>query len=261
MKFKYFLLPVWFLISFCQESHSQITFSKNIDPKDIISQLFESKYNPVDSTFKWIPNVSESVQFTWEHKKDTLITKIDTVFNYKDLYSNRMVILTYTNTFNNNCHACQPSLGLIGLSLDEDKNEYKLDYIQKYVIKIGTWGQPPSKRRIIQLSETEKALLITEEYSGSGVEVETSYIFINGNKIFNFVNFYSDAGALEFEYQRTRYKQYISFNKKKKLLQITKKGKEPNVKGKIVPVHSVSYYNYEDGLLNKKSILNLLTKK
>jgi hypothetical protein len=111
------------------------------------------------------------------------------------------------------------------------------------------------------LSDTENALIITEEYSGSGVEAKSSSIFINGNKIFSFITSYSDAGALEFEYQRTRYKQYISFDKKRNLLKIIKKGKEPNQKGKIVPVHSVSYYNYEDGFLNKKSSLNLLSKK
>lgn len=261
MKLKHILLPIWFIISFCQIAHSQITFIKNVDPKDVVAQLFETKYNPSDSTFKWIPNVSESVQFTWEHKKDTLITKIDTVFNYKNFYDNKVVILTYTNTFNNRCHACQPSLGLIGLNLDEEKNEYKLDYVKKFVTKSGTWGQPPLMRGLIQLSETEKAIIITEEYSGSGVEAKLSTIFIDGNKIFSCVTSYSDAGAVEFEYQRTRYKQYISFDKKRNLLKITKKGKEPNVKGKMVPVHSISYYNYEDGFLNKKSMLNLLPKK
>jgi hypothetical protein len=101
-------------------ANAQITFPKNIDPKDVVAQLFETKFNPADSTFNWIPNISESVQFTWEHKKDTLITNIDTVFNYKNFYDNKKIILTYTNTFNNSCHACQPSLGLIGLSLDDE---------------------------------------------------------------------------------------------------------------------------------------------
>jgi hypothetical protein len=261
MKLKLIFLSSCIFIIFCQVVHSQITFPKNIDPKDVVAQLFETKFNPADSTFNWIPNISESVQFTWEHKKDTLITNIDTVFNYKNFYDNKKIILTYTNTFNNSCHACQPSLGLIGLSLDDEKNEYKLDYVHKFVTKLGTWGQPPSNRGIIQLSDTENALIITEEYSGSGVEAKSSSIFIDGNKIFSFITSYTDAGAVEFEYQRTRYKQYISFDRKKNLLKITKKGKEQNLKGKIVPVHSVSYYTFEDGFLNKKSSLNLLSKK
>lgn len=260
MKNQKLILSYLFLNIFFS-SHSQITFPKNVDPKDVVAQLFETKYTTADSTFRWIPNVSESVQFTWEHKKDTLITKIDTVFNYKNFYDNKTVILTYTNTFNNSCHACQPSLGLIGLSWNEEKMECKLDYFQKFVNKFGTWGQPPSNRRIIQLSETDKALMITEEYNGSGIEAESSSIFVDGYKIFSFVTSYSDEGAKEFEYQRTRYKQYISFDKKKNLLKITKKGKEQNLKGKIVPVNSVSFYTYEDGFLNKKSTLNLLHKK
>jgi hypothetical protein len=261
MKCKLNILLCFIFLYAYNSAHAQITFPKNVDLKDVVAQLFETKYNPVDSTFIWIPNVSESVQFTWEHKKDTLITKIDTVFNYKNFYDNKKVILTYTNTFNNSCHACQPSLGLIGLSLDEEKNEYKLEYVQKFVTKSGTWGEPPSKREIIQLSDIENALIITEEYSGSGVEAKSSSIFIDGNKIFSFITSFSDAGAREFENQRTRYKQYISFDKKRKLIKIVKKGKEPNQKGKIVPVDSVSYYNFEDGFLNKKSTTDLLIKK
>ncbi len=261
MKIKFRILILLTIQSSFQVAHSQITFPKNVDAKDIVAQLFETKYNAIDSTFRWIPNVSESVQFTWEHKKDTLITMIDTVFDYKNLYDDKRVILTYTNTFNNSCHACQPSLGLIGLSWNEEKKEYKLDYFQKFVNKFGTWGQPPSKRRIIQLSETDKALMITEEYNGSGIEAESSSVFIDGYKIFSCISSYSDADAHEFEYQRTRYKQYIGFDKKKNLIKITKKGKEPNSKGKIVPVHNVTYYNFEDGFLDKKSTLNLSSKK
>lgn len=261
MKCKLNILLCFIFLNSYNSAHAQITFPKNVDPKDVVAQLFETKYNPVDSTFIWIPNVSESVQFTWEHKKDTLITKIDTVFNYKNFYDNKKVILTYTNTFNNSCHACQPSLGLIGLSLDEEKNEYKLEYVQKFVTKSGTWGEPPSKREIIQLSDIENALIITEEYSGSGVEAKSSSIFIDGNKIFSFITSYSDEGSKEFEYQRTRYKQYIGFDKKKNLLKIIKKGKERNKNGKIVPIHNVTYYNFKDGFLGKTSTLNLLYKK
>lgn len=260
MKNQKLILSYLFLNIFLS-SHSQITFPKEIDNREIVAQLFETKYNPVDSTFRWIPNVSESVQFTWEHKKDTLITMIDTVFDYKNSYDEKRVILTYTNTFNNSCHACQPSLGLIGLSWNEEKREYKLDYFQKFVNKFGTWGQPPSKRRIIQLTETDKALMITEEYNGSGIEAESSSIFVDGYKIFSFVTSYSDEGAKEFEYQRTRYKQYIGFDKKKNLIKITKKGKEPNSKGRIVPIHNVTYYNFEGGFLDKTTTINLSSKK
>lgn len=260
MKIQKLILSCLFLNVFFS-SHSQITFPKDFDNKEIVAQLFETKYNPVDSTFRWIPNVSESVQFIWEHKKDTLITMIDTVFDYQNLYEDKRVILTYTNTFNNSCHACQPSLGLIGLSWNEEKREYKLDYFQKFVNKFGTWGQPPSKRRIIQLSETDKALMITEEYNGSGKEAESSSIFVDGYKIFSFVTSFSDEGAKEFEHQRTLYRQHIGFDKKKNLLKIIKKGKEPNAKGKIVPVHNVTYYNFYNGFLDKTSTLNLSTKK
>lgn len=181
MKINYgFILCLFFGIS--QLTFSQIKFPKNIDDKDVLAKLFETKYNPKDSTFKWIPNVSESVQFNWEHTRDTLITKIDTVFNFKEGDVSKRLILTTTNTFNNNCHACQPSLGLIELSLDEEKQLYQLNYAQKFVTKYGTWGETPQKRSIFKLAEDIFCLKIIENYMGAGVEGEQTSLYKDGKK-------------------------------------------------------------------------------
>jgi len=92
MKFFYIIISHLFLAKF---ANSQITFPKDTDYKDIVAKLFETKYNPSDSTYMWFPNVGESVQFISEHTKDTLFTKIDTVFNYKENNSWKRLILTY----------------------------------------------------------------------------------------------------------------------------------------------------------------------
>jgi hypothetical protein len=68
---------------FCQSVHSQISFSKDTDDRKIVSTLFEGNWTEKDITCQWIPNLIESIQFGSE-PKDTLRTKIDTIFNYKE---------------------------------------------------------------------------------------------------------------------------------------------------------------------------------
>lgn len=242
-------------------AHAQITFPKNIDPKEVVAQLFDTNYNPADSTFKWLPNKRERLEFYMDEESDTLVTKLDTIFDYDEIGTKNKLLLVSTRPQRFDCHGCQPILGLIEMYFNEEDKVYKIAYINKDVSKFGSWGKPASKRSLLMISEGEIGLVITEESMDFGVEIASSSIYMDGEKIFSYISSYSDTGAKEFESHRTRYKQYISFDKKKNLLQIIKKGKEPNLKGKIVPVHSVSNYTFEDGFLNKKSTLNLLHKK
>ena len=266
MKIKYnFVLCLFLVIN--QLTFSQITFHKNIDDKDIVATLFETKYNPKDSTFKWIPNVSESVQFTGEHTKDTLFTKIDTVFNYKENDAGNRLILTSTNTSNSNCHACQPSLGLIELSLNEEKQEYQLNYVQKFVTKYGTWGETPKKRSIFKIAEDVFCLKITEYYMGGGVEVEQTSLFRDGKKIFSFKSYLSET-AFGNEKLNSKYSTTLYYDKKNNTVKITKKGKDAikevvrngETYLDVVPVNQISSYKYDGEFLTKISTINLIKK-
>lgn len=261
MKCKLNLLLGFIFLYVSNLAHAQITFPKNVDPKDVVAKLFDSRFNPADSTFRWIPNKRERLEFYMDEENDTLVTKLDTVFDYNQFGTKNKLVLVSTRPPQFDCHGCQPTLGLIEMYFDEETNEYKLSYINKDVTKYGIWGSPAYKRNLVMIAEGEMALIVTETSLYSGVEMSFSSIYKNGEKIFSFISSFSDEGAKEFEYQRTRYRQYMSFDKKRNLLKITKKGKEPNLRGKIVPVLSVSFYTYEDGFLNKKSTLNLLHKK
>jgi hypothetical protein len=243
---------------FCQSIYSQLSFPKDTDDRKIVSTLFEGIWREKDSTCQWIPNLSESLQFGSE-PKDTLSTKIDTVFNYKgDRF--KKIILTSTYVRNSDCHACQPSLGIIELDLNEETNTYEISQICKFITKYGTWGEAPKKRGLLQLGEDIYCVKITEYSNGMGSEYGLTSLFKDGKKIFSFSSFGTNYDAVEFDYQKYKYSSTILFDKKSNTIEITKKGKEPNNSGKIVKVNSISTYEYDGEFLTKKSTKNILAK-
>ncbi len=252
-------LKIILLVCFYQTMHSQISFPKDTDERKIVSTLFEGNWIEKDSTCQWMPNLSESLQFGCE-PKDTLRTKIDTVFNYKE-YSLKKIILTTTYVENSSCHACQPSLGMIELSLNEDTNTYQIDQISKFITKYGTWGEAPKKRGLLQLGEDIYCVKITEYSNAMGREVGTTSLFKEGKKIFSFCSYDTNNYAVEFDNQKYKYSSTILFDKKSNTIKITKTGKEINDLNKIVKVNSISTYEYDGGFLNKKSTKDILQKK
>lgn len=244
---------------FYQSIHSQISFPKDADDKKIVSTLFEGNWSEKDSTCQWIPNLSESIQFGSE-PKDTLRTKIDTIFNYKEDVLKK-IILTSTYVKNSDCHACKPSLGIIELSLNEETNTYQISQISKFITKYGTWGEAPKKRGLLQLGEDVFCVKITEYSSGMGREVGITSLFKDGKKIFSFCSFDSNNDAVEFDYQKYKYSSTILFDKISNSIKISKRGNETNDLGKIVKVNSISTYEYDGEFLTKKSTKNILDNK
>lgn len=242
----------------CQSMYSQLSFPKDTDDKKIVSTLFEGNWTEKDSTCQWIPNLSESIQFGSE-PKDTLRTKIDTIFNYKE-DSLKKIILTSTYARNSNCHACQPSLGIIELSFNEETNTYQISQITKFITKYGTWGETPKKRGLLQLGENIYCVKITEYSGGMGREVGVTSLFKDGKKIFSFYSYDTNNDAEEFDYQKYKYSSTIHFDKKSNTIKITKKGKELNDLGKIVKVDSILTYEYDGEFLIKKSTKDILSK-
>ncbi len=237
-----------------------MSFPKDADERKIIATLFESKYDLRDSTYKWMPNRSESVQFDCKPKKDTLYTKIIASFNFKEEDVSKKIIVTSTNTFNNSCHACQPSLGIIQLELNKETDSLNVKYANKFVRHFGTWGEPPMDIKLIQIGKDGvMGIIIKEGYSGGGTEGESSSIFRNGIEIYSFTSFLDIRGFGN----KSSYQKFISniwYDKKTNTIKITKKGKDYNDLGKTIMVNSISTYEYDGYFLNKKSTENILKK-
>ena len=258
MKIKIKILLLTFSLNLGQTLYAQISFPKNTDDRKIVSTIFEGHWVEKDSACQWIPNFSERIQFGAD-SKDTLRTKIDTIFNYKE-YNLRKIILTTTFATGSSCHACQPSLGMIELRLDEDNNSYIIERVNKYITGYGTWGEAPKKRNIFQLDDNNYCIKIIENYSGGGSDGEYTSLFKEGKKIFSFCSYLNET---TFEYNRMnrRFRTSIYFDKKTNRIKIIKKGKEKNDSGKIVKVNSNSSYKYDGEFLIKEYTRNLKAKK
>lgn len=244
----------------CQSMRAQISFPKDADERKIISTLFESKYDLADSTYKWMPNISESVQFDCKPKKDTLYTKIIASFNLKEEDVLKKIIVTSTNTFNNSCHACQPSLGIIELELNKETDSLNVIYSNKFVKHFGTWGEAPTDIKLMQIGKDGvMGILIKENYSGGGTEGESISIFRKGIEIYSFISFLDIRGfGNKSSYQKFR--RNIWYDKKSNTIKITKKGKDYNDLVKTAMVNSISTYEYDGYFLTKKTTKNILEK-
>lgn len=259
MRYTYFSIFTLFLIHYT--SFSQIYLSKNLDEKSIVSKFFETNWVKEDSTFRWIPNLGESVEFTNNLKKDTLRTKIDTIINYSESGFEKKMIILSTNTYGNICHGCQPTLGIIDLSFDSSNDSIRVDNFSKNIGHFGTWGNSPKEKSMQQIQKDKFCLKITEYGSYFGIETGITSLFIGTEKVYSFVSYISNHDAVEFDREKYSFKSSIQYDKKTDTLKIIKIGKEPNSKGVIVKVHNVTVFSFNDrGFFEKISSKSMLKK-
>lgn len=255
--FKIILVTKLFFTNFL---YSQIQFEKTDSDNKIISELFQARLVEKDTLCYWFPNLSESIQFDCA-KNDTLFTKIDTIFKH----GFKKILLTKTYKSNSNCHACQPSLGIIELLYDNLENKYNVLLCNKYVNNYGTWGESPKEKYLIQISQDEFGFIIVENYLGGGVEAKTTSLYFNGKKIFSFASFL-DENAFENEKLNKKYSTTITYDNKTNSIIIGKKGKDA-VKEvfrngmkyfDIALVNEISTYKFNGEFLEKITTKNII---
>lgn len=237
---------------------SQTFFLKDSSSKEIVAKLFEAKWNKKDSTFQWMPNFSESIQFGSNYK-DTLRTKVDTIFDYMEENILKKVIVTSTYINYDDCHSCQPSLGIINLSLNEELNVFQVDNIAKYIQGFGAWGKSPKKISLFQTNNSSYCVNIIEEFNAFGVETHSTSLFSKGKCIYSFINFKSNVGAVEFKKDEYLFSTKISFDPKINKIKIIKKGTDLNSNGKVIKVNLIFTYEFDplNNYLERKSTINV----
>jgi hypothetical protein len=246
---------IYFIISI-QFTYCQVSFPKKTDEKIIVSDLFEAKWFENDSTNRWVPSISERIKFD-SSISDTLRTKIDTIFNYKNSGNDYKIILTKTFKLNDNCHACQPVLGIIELMSNEAKDSLIVTNINKFVTHYGAWGETPNKRSIMQLCEDTYCVKITEYESGMGQEVGFTSFFLNCNKIFSIKTYDCNYDAVEFDYQKYKYASKVYFEKNSKTIKVIQQGTAPNKFGQIKKINKITTFKFDGEFLDKISTINI----
>ena len=258
---RFIFYSIFTLFLFHNICFSQVYFPKNIDEKSLVSKLFEANWIQEDSTFRWIPNLGESIEFSNNLRKDTLRTKIDTLFNYYESGIKKKMILLSTNTYGDICHSCQPTMGIIDLSFDDLKDSLKLESFSKNIGHFGSWGKSPNEKSLQKIKKDKYCLKITEYDSYFGIETGVTSLIIGTEKVYSFVSYISNHDAVEFDREKYSFKSTIQYDAKTDTLRIIKRGKEPNSKGIIIKVHNFTTFGYDErGFFEKISSVNMLKK-
>ena len=238
------LFMVCFNISYSQD----FSFPINENYGNIIKTLFQAELVNKNE-YKWKLNISDKFQFS-EFEKDSLYTSIDTTFTFKENDKKNTFIITSTNGKNQSCHACSPSLSLIKIEYDYDKNKIIVKDFKKFVTKYGTWGEP-GKVSLIKISNNEYCIKVISGYSGMGMTAATTYLFYNGEKILSYTSYEDNSGATDDKTRLYKNTTSIAIDKNYRIT-LNKKGSEINeTTGKTINVISSTHYNFLDGELIK----------
>lgn len=231
-------------------AQTEITFKRSdYNLQKIISELFDARYNEQTKDFIWKPNFAEKLDFGVS-ADGYLYTEIDTILTYNhEKKIETIVATTYikdNNGLKEGFHASSPSLSLISFSLDDSGENIQLLYFKKFVTKYGSWGEP-SQVGLLQFSENDYYIKVTNGYTGQGITEETVSLYYKGNLAFIFNSYYGNTGYTENikeqEYGRTD----IKIDKINKIITLTKKETEYSEKTKKqVQINKTTKYKISD---------------
>lgn len=242
---KYFTIIT--LLSYLMiNAQNVISFKKSdFDLSNVISELFEAKFNAQTKEFIWKPNYAEKLEFGVS-SDGYLYTKIDTILKY-GVDENIGTIATNTYIKDENgkyesCHACSPSLSLITFKLDDERENLELSYFKKFVAKFGSFGESASVS-VLQISEEDYCIKVSNEWVGQGSNYSYEHLYYEGENILNIDSF----GENVEEPNKFHYITTIGVDKINKIITLTKKETRISKKTKQkIMTNNIEKYKFDD---------------
>lgn len=242
---KYFTIII--LLSYLMiNAQNVISFKKSdFDLSNVISELFDAKFNTQTKEFIWKPNYAEKLEFGVS-SDGYLYTKIDTILKYGvDKNIGTIVTNTYVKDENGkyqSCHACSPSLSLITFKLDEERENLELSYFKKFVSKFGSFGESASVS-VLQISEEDYCIKVSNEWVGQGSSYSYEHLYYEGENILNIDSF----GENPEEPNKFHYITTIGVDKINKIITLTKKETRISKKTKQkIMINNIEKYKFDD---------------
>lgn len=236
-----------------------ISFDANASEQEILTKLFEGRWDNTKKECIWKPNIAEKLQFT-ESYNGLLYTKIDTVFVYTNSYSKNIIVITTTNVKDQDgeyesCHACAPIMSIIELEYEDYSKKLNLRIFEKFVAKYGSYGEG-SDLSLLQLAKDEYCVKVVDSYTSTGITEEITSLYYNGKKILDFTSYNGNMGLTEDESELFGYKTSLFLDKDSKRLFLIKKGTEmiyDDANGKLRNTNETTKYLFdsETGKLEK----------
>lgn len=250
-------LILFLLCAFTKIVAQEIIFDEKAAQSEIISKLFEGKWNVTSEECAWKPNISEKFQFG-ESYNGLLYTKIDTAFNYKTSYTTYFVLIASTYIKEEGgryetCHACSPSLSIIKLAHNNEQKQLRLESFNKFVSKYGSYGLP-SDVSLFYIGGDDYCIKVDDVYAGQGETEGYTTLYYEGNNILSFSSYGDNRGTDATEFDPYEYETSIFVDKEHKKLLLNKKGTDiidSAETSKVVTVNETITYEFKNGIFEK----------
>ncbi len=230
---------------FYQTNAQEISFTPNTSHYEIITKLFEGRWDSLKQECVWKPNLAEKYDFE-ELYTDSLYTHLVDIFHYYT--KNDLYILFVTSTYSKDNGeypynvVYSPNMSIILLKYDKSKAKISVEIFKKYVSYFGSRGFTPSDITLIQIGNDEYCIKVVD-YSDVTRQYteEFTTLYYQGNKILRFI---SHDIYDTFEYTTT-----MTIDKVTKKIMLHKKGTEAmynvaNNEPKVVAVDEIKTYQF-----------------
>jgi hypothetical protein len=251
------------LFAYCYQTKAQeISFTPNTSHYEIITKLFEGRWDSLKQECVWKPNLAEKLQFNpYDYviydklDNDFLYTKLEKSFYYETKYGNYIVFITSTYVKDKEGKSIwwdiffAPSMSMIILKYDKLKQTIILDRFEKYITFYGSWDLPPSDITLIQIGEDEYCIKVVDDFVNTwGYRKNYTTLYYQGNEVLSFISDeHGESGESEEYY--FKYSTSMTIDKATKKITLHKKGTHLKSNSldntpKIVPVDEIKTYKF-----------------
>ncbi len=250
---------------FYQTKAQEIIFTPNTSHYEIITKLFEGRWDSLKQECVWKPNLAEKLQFNGYLEndflynridKDFLYTKLEKSFYYETQYGNYIVFLTSTYVKDKEGKYWSwedyfaPSMSMIILKYDKLKQTIILDKFEKYMTDYGSWNLPPADITLIQIGADEHCVKVVDDFINTwGYRKNCTNLYYQGRRVLSFISDENSEPNENNEYLY-KYSTTMTIDKATKKITLHKKGTETILSSldntpKVVAVDEIKTYKFD----------------
>jgi hypothetical protein len=240
---------------FYQTKAQEISFTPNTSHYEIITKLFEGRWDSLKQECVWKPNLAERLQFYVNALDDDfLYTKLEKSFYYETKYLGYITFITSTYSKYKGGEPCWkrdcfPRMSIIILQYNKLKQTIILDRFEKYIMHYGSWNSPPSDITLIQIGEDEYCVKVVDTYrsNGGGVDTFTS-LYYESRNILSFQSYKEEEIWRDDDADIIKCSTAMTIDKVSKKITLHKKGieqiRDVTNKYKTVPIDEIKTYKF-----------------
>lgn len=245
---RFFCILAIVLVSFKAKAQD-FFFPQKMTQTEILTNLFEGKWDAALEKCFWKPNLWEKFNFGVSYN-GMLYSEVDTAFSFTTVNGRHLIMIVATYVMEEDgrlesgfCSA--PSMSIIELYFDEKRKGYTLLLFKKFVAQYGFYGEL-SPVSLLYVGGDIHCIRVEGGYWGQGYEDSFSVLYYMGEKIFSFSTRRNNSGTADPEYSNVT---TLLYDKETNKLILKTKGTDiiGDDATKIVIVDQIETYEFKGG--------------